>query len=124
MSLISPTTIERLRTTYRSGMESVADWNDHPMVTFRTQSGTSIGPVSCISIKLAEQVAGVEAATALQGTTRRGTLKAFATAFPAAVKPGDRFKWQEQTCVIDSGPFEFEGVRTIPFVLQVTNRTT
>lgn len=122
-SYLSPAEAEDIRGEFRNLGATIAELNDHPTVTFRRQNGTNIGPVSCISITLDKARPEVQAATAIGGLTRRGTLKAFASAFSTPIQQGDRFTWQGQTCVVEGSPIDkHEGIWTVSFVLETKNR--
>lgn len=123
MSYLSPAEAEDIRGEFRNLGATIAELNDHPQVTFGRQGGVTIGPVSCISISLNREQSR-EAGQMVSGVlTRSGRLKAFASALSAPVQQGDRFVWQGQRCIVDgSGIDKHEGIVTIPFTLETTNR--
>lgn len=122
-SYLSPAEAEDIRGEFRNLGATIAELNDHPVVTFRRQGGTTIGPVSCISITLSKGQADAQVDTALAGLTQRGTLKAFASEFSSPVHQGDRFTWQGQTCLVEGSPIDkHDGIWTVPFVLETRNR--
>ena len=124
LSYLSESEGEAIRGEFRNLGATIAELNDHPTVTFTRQGGTQIGPVSCISISLNRQQPQEVGAVVTAVMTQTGRLRAFATEFTSPVRQGDRFVWQQQRCLVTGSPIDrHDGILTIPFRLEATNRT-
>lgn len=123
-SSLSPAEAASIRGEFQNLDATIGELQDHPQVTFERSDGTTIGPVTCSSIKrdgLQDRSSG--SGTGYSGVELTGTLKALATEFPEPVQPGDRFVWGDQVCRVAVGPAPkwYGGTVVIEFVLEVGN---
>jgi hypothetical protein len=94
-----------------SGWATLGEWYENLSLTFVRQGGTTIGTLDIISIKRANRQANATGGgTPVATTEQAGTLRLWtADIATTPIRQGDRFLWQGQACVIDTGPYTKRG---------------
>jgi hypothetical protein len=93
------------------GWATLGEWYENLPLTFVRQGGTTVGTLTAISIKRANrQATPTGGGTPVSATEMDGTLRLWTADIDATpVRQGDRFIWQGQACVIDTGPYTKRG---------------